>query len=354
MFTNVKISERPIVTFKYTDVAAIISGIIPLLIGIIETVFLFPISGIMILLFYYKQDKIGLAIHKCLYSFTNLTIFIKIGIGWGLSLILGGIKRPLFRYRRNKMYIHCLYDPRLSITDWKHIPDVYRFEFTKSNLIYIWMKNIVMWTFNPICKYIVSDNPFLFDMVVSVTNHSTFTIPVADRHNAHFKVIESIFYDYVGNTSKNNIRDLKRLNGVNKLDDLTFTADYVSQNRNKNIPGIHFYEYCSAYLMVELDKYNANKVIQFNHISPIIRDDNKRYNVGKFHISWTNIYHIISTYVEVNITDKGSIEHSMIGICSDSFLSSLIWSQIDKVFNTTVKSYFQYKIQTLVLCDKVT
>ena len=91
---------------------------------------------------------------------------------------------------------------------------------------------------------------------------------------------------------------------------------------------------------MELPKFKKEKE-RFDYTSPILANGIRCKLLDRLWISYSNPFHPVASYVEVILTENGSIQHPMMGLIANSVYSTYTWSCIDNLFQINVISYIE-------------
>ena len=87
---------------------------------------------------------------------------------------------------------------------------------------------------------------------------------------------------------------------------------------------------------MELPKFKK-EIERFDYTSPILANGIRCKLLDRLWVS----FHPVASYVEVILTENGSIQHPMMGLIANSVYSTYTWSCIDNLFQKNVISYIE-------------
>ena len=329
-FYNIPISERELPDWKYTDLVSYVAFIcvIPMIMG--TFILITPLLGFNLLLSYIHWDFISVALEFLIRKLTTLTTLVYKSVAYPCSILLCGVYYPYVTYCNNMLIMTAMDPVSLDVVDFSKLPNVHRNAIMKNGSFSVWLRVVVMFSVLPAIRYILSYNPFLFQLSLVFTNQKTADIPDEERTEANFQMLEMIFHTYA-----KRVRENKRLDAVN------FNPNYTETNTDDgkfNDIGLQYMYYFTSYIQMELPKFRK-ELERFEYVSPIVSDGVKCKLLDRLWIPYSNPFHALNAYVEVILTENGSLQHPMMGVFSNSVYSHYSWARVDKLFNINVMAY---------------
>ena len=335
-FKGIPVSVRRSNTLKYTDLVSYASYLFVFPCIPIHLICITPFVGLNLLLSYWKMDALSELLESTIrYISTLLTRIYKYS-GYLISILLCGVYYSLLTYKRNAAIIDAMNPVTLDNIKFSGLPNVHRNAIIKNGFTSVWWKNVVMFSAQPLSRYLLMYNPFLFNLELSFTNHYTQDLPIAERTTENFQILEMIFHSYAGLYKETKRSDAIRFNP-------NYTECDFDDGRFDDI-GMQVCPYYTTYIQMELPKFKKGPE-RFDYQSPIIEDGIKCKLLDRLWLPYSNPFHPIISYVEMILTENGSLQHPMMGVFSDAYYCDWMWKAIDKLFQINVVSYLeeQYK-----------
>ena len=189
-----------------------------------------------------------------------------------------------------------------------------------------------MFTVLPVLRYTMIDNPYLFTLKLSFTNQISKDLPVDERTSDNINLVEMAFHNLEG-----------RCKQTARLDTVKFNPNFTETDTDDgkfNDIGMQFCQFWTGYIQMELPKYRRTVEI-FEYDSPISVDGVKKKKIDRLWIPFDNPFYTVTAYVEVVLTENGSIQHPMLGIFSNSIYSQYVWLCIDDIFQNRIVPYLE-------------
>ena len=331
-FNSIIVSERPKNHLKYTDIVSYSIGIGLLPIIFLHAMVIFPFVGLNLVLSNYKLDTLAEILEYSIRYFSTIMTKIYKFVAYSLSILLCGVYYSLITYAENKPVINAMNPVSLHVVDFSKLPNVHQNIVLKNGFFAVWWREVVMFSLLPVLRYTMMYNPFLFILKLSFTNQISKDLPVDERTSDNLNKMEILFHNYEG-----------RCKESERLDSVTFNPNFTETDADDgkfNDIGIQFSSFWTCYIQMELPKYKKT-VEQFAYDSPISIDGVKKKKLDRLWIPFQNPFYPVCAYVEITLTECGSIQHPMLGIFSDSKYSELCWSSIDNLFQNKVVPYLE-------------
>jgi hypothetical protein len=281
-------------------------------------------------------DPLSARVFQAVYIFGRIVSIVERKLVFFLSIIMGGIITPLERNRRNQPVLqrHRYFGKKFGILDkeFKSVPSIIRYGIRKKGYLLVSLQFVNMFAFIPLYKYLLTTNPFLFDLRDHVTNQWTDAmqdIPTKQlllafkEYLAEPKGLSDIpqYYRYAPNfvidTDDENPRDFDNF-GLQLIPWVWGCLINLESNS-----GFALEEF------IELDRGH--------HFIIDLGDKFTRYNMLRLMVHYDNPFYVLTSYVELNLRlEENSIEHPMYGMDSNSYLSQYVWSGADRLFKGSV------------------
>ena len=330
MFNNITISERQRPELKYTDIVSYITFICVLPIIISTFIIITPLVGLNLLWSYIHLDFLSVALEFIIRKFTTLMTSVYKSVAYPCSILLCGMYYSYVTYHNNILIMKAMDPVTLDVIDFSKLPNVHRNAIAKNGFFSVWLRIVIMFSVLPAIRYILSYNPFLFQYTVIFTNQKTADIPPEERTDGNFQMLDMIFHTYAGR-----VKETKRLDAVQFNPNYTETT---TDDGKFNDIGLQYMYFFTSYIQMELPKFKK-EAARFEYISPIVSDGVKCKLLDRLWTPYCNHFHALNSYIEVILTENGSLQHPMIGVYSNSVFSNFLWAHVDTLFNINVKAY---------------
>ena len=335
-FNNIPVRDRPKKQLKYTDVVSYVVFVSLLPLICLHAMVISPLVGFNLLISFLKFDTVSEHLESTIRYFSSFITSIFTRLGYSMSILLSGIYFSVLTYEINKPIILAMGPVSLDVIDFSKLANVHRNAMTKNGIFSVWLRCVVMLSGLPMVRSILTYNPYLFQLSLFFTNQFTKDIDVDERTDENFQTIERIFHTYAGKCSESEA-----------LDAVVFNPNYtecITDDGRFNDIGMQFSRYWMTYIQMELPKIKK-EIVSFDYTSPILANGVKCKLLDRLWVSYRNPYHPIVSYVEVILTENGSMQHPMMGLIADSVYAVYTWSCIDNLFQQKVFLYIEEQYQ---------